>query len=60
MEASKPENLWDELLESALAVNDALRHHPDHVEFTGSMNLAERFRKAVNDAWHVRSGWVGS
>lgn len=55
-ESHSAENVWDTLLQHALAVNDALRFHPDCVEYTGSTNLAEDFRRAVNEAWHVRSG----
>jgi len=51
-------NVWDELLRTALALNDKLQFHVDHVVYAGGMNLAEDFRRAVNEAWHVRCGWA--
>lgn len=55
---SKEQAIFKELLDTALALNDKLQHHVDHVEYTGSMDLAERFRKIVNEAWHFSCGWV--
>jgi hypothetical protein len=53
--SGKPETTdFDKLLDAALSINDALRIHDDHVEFTGSMNQAEAFRELVNEVWHNR------
>lgn len=48
---------FDELLNSALMINDRLRVEEDHVTFTDSMNEAEDFKEVVNRLWHIRSGW---
>lgn len=56
---SKEQAIFKELLDTALALNDKLQHHHvDHVEYVGSMDLAERFREIVNKAWHSSCGWV--
>lgn len=36
------------LLYNALTINDRLRLHVDHAEFTGSMNNVEDFRELTN------------
>lgn len=55
---SKEQMLLKDLLETALAVNDKLQHHINHVEYIGSINLAERFRTILNKAWHLSCGWT--
>ena len=49
---------YQALLHAALAINDQLLIHADHVEYTGSMNLALDFRELVNKLWH--KGWSSS
>ncbi len=47
----------NDLLTAALALNDQLQFHDDHVTYEGGMNQAEAFRELVNKLWHERQGW---